>query len=182
MAEKITNETVVTSSEMALILGLTIRQVQSLIQDGKLSKISRGKMPLADNVQKYIQLKIKSSSADASGVELRKQVAEAEFKEAKARKALIEAQELEGSMHRSGDVKTLTEDLIFNIRSALMSFPGRVSVDCAAESDAAVVSEILKKEMYKILEDLADYHYDSARYDELVRQRKAWELGDESDE
>ena len=44
----------VTTTELALILGITGRRVQQLTQDGVLTTVSRGKFVLSDAVQAYI--------------------------------------------------------------------------------------------------------------------------------
>lgn len=44
----------VTTTELALILGITGRRVQKLTQDGVLTAVSRGKFVLSDAVQAYI--------------------------------------------------------------------------------------------------------------------------------
>ena len=44
----------------------------------------------------------------------------------------MEVEELKGKLHRSEDVEGFTEDLIYTIRDALLSLPGRLSVDVTA--------------------------------------------------
>ena len=86
----------------------------------------------------------------------------------------MRARELEGTMHRAEDVKVITEDMIYSIRSALNAIPGRVAVDVHACETAAEVSALLTKEIHKIMKELAGYAYDPERYAERVREREKW--------
>lgn len=65
----------------------------------------------------------------------------------------------------------MTEDLIFAIRGALLALPGRLAVDVVAAKDPAEASEIIRAEIYKVMEELSNYKYDSAKYEERVRER-----------
>ena len=55
----------------------------------------------------------------------------------KAEMAKLELMELQGSMHRSEDVRAMTEDLVYTMRSALLSLPGRLARDAAEAASAA---------------------------------------------
>jgi hypothetical protein len=108
--------------------------------------------------------------------------AETEIKESKAIVGRYEAQEIEGKMHRSEDVAAMTEDLIYSIRSALISLPGRLAVNIASVSDPAVAAEMIRSEVYKIMNELASYRYDAAKYEERVRERNKLEAIEHKDD
>lgn len=179
---KITDETEVSSTELATVLGLTVRRVQQLGQDGTTPTVRRGKYLLADSVQRYIRfIQDGPADEDAKAVERKKAEAEASLKAAKARVAELEAAELEGKMHRSEDVAAMTEDLIYTIRGALMALPGRLAVDVATASTAAEASDVIRREVHKVMRDLAGYRYDPKAYEERVRERRDW-MGADDDE
>lgn len=106
-----------------------------------------------------------------SELDIRKKKADAEYKEAKAEVARLEADEFQGKMHRSEDVQAMTADLLFFVRGALTAIPGRCATDCAASSEPNEVQKIIEREVFEILKDLSEYKYDPSRYDDLVRQR-----------
>lgn len=181
--EKITVDTLISKQELATVLGVSPRNIRQLTEDGIIPVLAKSKVALADGVQKYIAWKTKKpvlegSEADA---ERKKKVADASYKESKAKIASYEAAELEGKMHRSEDVQALTEDMIFTIRSALMALPGRLAVDVVNCKTPAEASDFITKEVHKIMRELAEYEYDPERYKELVRERNAWD-GEDSDE
>ena len=100
------------------------------------------------------------------------------IKNAKAETSELELKELQGKMHRSEDVANMTEDLIFAIRGMLISLPGRLAVDTAAVETPAEASELIRKEVYKIMSELSEYKYDPKKYEERVRERKAWDMSE----
>lgn len=175
MAEKITDNTVVSTTELASILGVTARRVQQMAQDGTIVAVKRGKFNLAESVQRYISfLSSREKEAVCQGTE--KYEAEVRIKTAKAIIAEMEADELQGKMHRSEDVAAMTEDLIYTIRGVLMAVPGRCSVDTAAAQSPAETFNIIRKEIHNAMSELAEYKYDPKKYEERVRERKAWDI------
>lgn len=176
-------ETKVNSTELALVLGLTQRRVEQMTGDGTIPKAGRGKINLCQGVQSYIRfLRRELPTEEDIKAEKIKRNAETTIKASKARMAKAEADEMEGKLHRSDDVAAMTEDLIYTIRAALMALPGRLAVDVAACSTAAEASEILRKEIYTVMRELADYKYDPKKYAERVRSRMNWGSGGGDDD
>lgn len=174
--EKITDETEVSTTELAMVLGVTARRVQQMGQDGTIIPVQRGRYLLADAVQRYIGFLSKSavSEEDAKLDRMRRQ-SEVTMKASKAQIAKLEMQELQGKMHRSEDVAAMTEDLIYTVRGTLAALPGRLAVDVAATTTAAEAAEIIRKEVHKAMRELSNYRYDPTKYEERVRERRDWE-------
>lgn len=178
---RITEETVVNTTSMAVLTGLTARRVQQLIQDGTFTTESKGLMRAGDTLRKYHNM-LKNSKEDEEDrkVEKARRAAEVKLKTSKAAVAALEAEELRGKMHRSEDVSAMTEDLIYTIRGALIALPGRLAVDVTACSTPSEASEVIRKEVHKVMRELANYRYDPKKYEERVRERKDW--GDHDDD
>ena len=87
----------------------------------------------------------------------------------------MERDELRGKMHRSEDVEAMTSDLVFSIRAMMLALPGRLAIDLADMDKPAEVSERIKGEVYKILEELSKYEYSAEAYRARVRERQGWE-------
>ena len=64
----------------------------------------------------------------------------------------------------------MTDHVLF-LRSMLMAMPGKLAVDLAGDHTAAEQAERVKKEVYYILNQAADYRYDPAEYAKRVRER-----------
>ncbi len=179
---KITRETVIGTSEAASISGLTIRRIQQLIQDGTIPTIEKGKITLGDLYESLIRQSKKELSDEDRKIEQAKRKAEATLKASKAQMAKLEADELAGKMHRKEDVENIMADMVYTIRDALMALPGRLAVDAANASSAAEASDVIRKEVHKIMNELAEYEYDPEKFEERVRERMEWSVPDDDDD
>lgn len=177
MADKINCDTVVSTAEIASVLGITPRRIQQYYQDGTIPTVGRGKAKLGEAVQGWAK-RIAGEPADTDSINLEKAKLEAEvrLKKSKAHIAELEAAELQGKMHRSEDVEAITNDLIYSIRGSLMALPGRLAMDIAPEMTAAEAAEIIRKEVALLMQEMAQYRYDPAKYEERVRERMDWEV------
>ena len=171
---QITLDTTVNTKELAIVLGLSTRRIQQLVQDGQFEAVKRGRYLLAKSVSRYIDY-ITKEETDSEKERLE---AELSIKKAKAIMAVLEAKELQGKMHRSDDVAYMTEDLVFTIRGMLLALPGRLAVDVIAAKEPAEAAEIIRKEIYAIMEELSGYQYDPKKYEERVRERRRWDIED----
>lgn len=172
----------VTTKELAEVLGLTINRVGQLRKDGIFSGEGKPlKYDLPKSVQAYVEFtadSIRARTPDDVGAEKKKLQAEADYKEAKARQEELKLAELEGRMHSAEDVEAATTQLVYSVRSMLLALPGRVAVDAAGKS-ASEVSEVVRREVFAILEGLAEYEYDPKAYAQMVREREGWHADDE---
>ena len=173
MESKISADTVVSTTELACILGITGRRVRQLAEDGQLPKIGQGRFALGDSVQRYIGT-LSEDPLDEEGrrINRERRRAEADIQASKATIAQMEARELQRKMHRAEDVAAMTEDLICTIEEAMNELPGRLAVDVAAAGAPAEVSEIVRKEVYRTMRELSGYRYDRERYEARVRSEK----------
>lgn len=173
----------VTGTFLARIHGKSIRWVQGLRDDGVIKQSSTGRYKLDDAIQAiYDRATRRQVSEDIEKANVVKVKAEATMKAAKSKIVNMEAQELSGQMHRAEDIKALTEDLVFAFRHALVSLPGRLSMDVAAAQTAPEAAAIIRREVNVILKELAQYQYDPDKYAERVRERRDWDKNDDSRE
>ena len=135
---------------------------------------------LTETMRAYIEML--DARAEERDDKATRREAEAAFKKAKATVATLDAQERLGKMHRSEDVAAMTEDLIYTIRSGLLALPGRLAVDVMSAKDSAEASDIIEREIYKLMNELANYKYDAAKYQERVRERLNLEAADFADD
>ena len=176
------NAKLVDSKTIATLFGVTTRRVQQLTQEGIITATKQGnanRFDLLPTIQRYIKyLSDKANGRETSKkdteTEGRRLSAEADLKRSKADMAALQLQELEGKMHRSEDVEAVMTDLVFTIRAMLMALPGRLAVDVVSVNTAPEASEIIRAEVYKILEELAGYKYDPDVYARRVRDREGW--------
>lgn len=178
--DRISSETMVKPVELAAVLGLTGRRIRQLTEDGMFRKTD-GAYNLAESVQAYIRQATKETSDEDRKIDQSKRKAEMMLKASKAQVAKLEAEELAGKMHRADDVEAIMDDMIFTIRDALMALPGRLAVDAAAAGSPAEASDVIRREVHKIMTELADYQYDPEKFEERVRERMEWSMNDDDE-
>lgn len=182
MYENLDGNTSITPKEMAAVLKVTGRRIRQLTEDGVLHKID-GRYNLADTVEDFYRNKYKgNSSTEEVKLDMAMKKANLQLKASKAAIARLEAEELQGKMHRADDVEAITSDMIFTIRSALNALPGRIALNVAAVNTAAEAAQIIRKEINLVMNELANYEYDPDKYQEKVRERMEWEAKQDDDE
>ena len=168
----------ISSGELGKIIGKTARTVQTLAENGTLTCVkekNKNKYNLYTVIQEYTDYMTKRNLPKGSSLEDEKTYEDIRFKRAKADRMELEFAELEGRMHSAEDVESMTTDLILCVRSSLLSLPGRLGSDVADTDNAAECSEIIKKAVCEILEDLSHYKYNPDEYRKRVRERKGFE-------
>ncbi len=177
------------TSVLANLFDISNQWVGQLTRDGVLQKHQTKAGPrynIVEATRAYCKhLREKAAGRDEKAnteIEIKRQNVEVDIKKSKAIIAALEAKELQGKMHRSEDVAAMTEDLIYTIRGALNALPGRLAVDVAVTETAAEASEVIRTEVHKIMRELAGYRYDPKKYEERVRERRAWSERDDDDE
>lgn len=169
--------------EIAELLGMTGRRVQQLAKEGIIPTLAtkpKYKFDLyavAQTYIKYLSDKIQgreAKTADSEQAEKEKLRAEADWKIAKAKMSEMQVSELEGTMHRAEDVEAVTNDLVYAVRSNVLSLPGRLAMDVVKCETAAEASALIREHCNNILEDLANYQYDPDEYRRRVRERQGW--------
>ena len=177
------------TEDLANLFGLTGQWINQLTRDGVIKRrdTPAGKRyNVVESVRAYTQyLRDKAAGRADKGIpedkELEKFEAEVKIKQAKAKIAELEADEVQGIMHRSEDVADMTEDLIYTVRGSLMALPGRLAVDVTSAQTAAEAAGIIRAEVFKVMQELSQYRYDPQKYEERVRDRMKWETEREAD-
>lgn len=167
----------ISSEELARIIGKDQRTVQNLAKQGVLTCEKSGRRNLYDLytvIREYCDHFAKSTNKKISSMEDEKLSEDIRIKRAKADMAELELRELQGALHAAEDVEEMTTDLVLVIRSSFLALPGKVSAELAEMADARDISERLKEEIFDILKDLSNYEYDPEEYRKRVRERRGW--------
>lgn len=174
MTKKI-NQPIVGSEAIAEIFGVTSRRVQQLVADGIItaSKVKGVyKYNLYEAVKEYIKYVEAIHSNDTDSLDIQKLQAEVDYKRHKADIVELELAELEGNMHPSEDVERFTSELLYAYKSQLLSLPGLLAPKLTGIESVSEISEKIKKEAHNMLESLASYKYDNAKYKFEARERR----------
>lgn len=175
------NKNLQPASVIAKIYGTDERRIGQLKKAGVIKGEGRPAMydliPTIMALFRYQRSIIQNKEKDQQTADLEKEKLQAEVavKQAKAKTAELALEELEGKMHRAEDVEQIFTGHVLFLRSMLMAMPGKLAVDMAGTHTAAEQAEVLKKEIYYILNNLADYRYDPEEYRRLVKERQGWD-------
>ena len=173
------------TADICAMTGKTNQWIGQLYSQGVLNKKQTAHGALYElsetmkNYCDYLEERAVERDTETKKLDRAKLQADASIKVAKAAIAKVEADELLGKIHRSEDVEAVLEELVYTIRGALLSLPGRLAVDVAGVTDVSEASEIIRKEIYSVLEELSNFQYDPAKFQERVRQRRNMSAADE---
>lgn len=175
-------DSVTDKPSIARILGLSVRRIEQLAQDGVFKAVSRGKYGLGDSIRRYIKY-ISKDAVDEDDVktEKTKRVAEASMKQSKAKMAALQLQEMEGKMYRAEDIEAVINDLVYGMRGSLMALPGRLSVEVVGVQTAAEAAKIIQTEVHKVLRDLAQYQYSPKVFKDRINARNQMSAKEEEE-
>ena len=167
---------IISAKTLAKLIGKSDRYVQQLVKDGILDDMNKDgkliKLKESDAVQKWHAYDMEKNMPKADTLDDEKTLQDIRYKRTKADMLELELAELNGEMHRADDVRALTTDLILNIRSNLRALPGQCAMEVAQCTTPAECSEIIKKSVDAILDELADYNYDEEKYRQRVKERQ----------
>lgn len=175
--KEVEEQKLINSKELSKILGKSERYIQLLVKSEHITTIKKGKNNTYDLykvIQEYVEYVSEKNKKEFTSLEDEKINEEIRYKRAKASKAILELEELEGRMHAAEDVEEMTMDLVLTIRSYLLSLPGKLAVELTTINEETKIAEIIKKEVYEILRDLAHYEYNPEEYQKRVRERQGW--------
>ncbi|MBQ3195963.1 MAG: protoporphyrinogen oxidase [Clostridia bacterium] len=164
---------------VAQFVGLTARRIYQLTDEGILSAIetSEGRRyDFNETVRSYIKYlqgisagkEVNLSEAQAKK---RKTEAEIKYRVAKARKAELELEELEGTMYRADDIAAVISDLVYFVRATALALPGRLAIDTAAAQTPSEASVVIKSEVDKFLQELTNYEYTPQKFKDRQNSR-----------
>lgn len=147
---------VVSTSDMADILGVTARWIQQLTKDGILVQASRGKFHLPENVQRYIKY-IENMHEDG-GEQIDYNKEKALHERAKRKIAEMDLAEKEKTLIQVDEVEKLLEKMIGLFKGRCLTIPSKVSPLVQYETELPAIVGLLKKEINEALQELSDHY------------------------
>lgn len=168
----------VTSSTIAAALGLTVRSVNNLRNDGILPTVGKSGntyfFDLPDCVTAYIDYKTSGHDETNEDAIAARNAADARYKKAKAEQAELQVAEIRGQMHRSEDVEAAITQFGMAVRGELLALPGRVAIDVSHAETPMEAASTIKTACCESLNRLSEFQYKPEFYAERVRDRVQW--------
>ena len=180
--DKITEQTEVSVKELAMILGLSVRRVHQLRENGLITKTGKGCFNLVDAVHAYIEHSAKKKAAATDETVTEKRTADIELKKKRATKTDVDAeskrldnelkrlrlQEMRNQLCPYKAFEFIFSEHCIAVKQRMMAMPGRLAVDVHAAQSPAECAEIIKKQIHETLNELSEYKFDEKRLTEIL--------------
>ncbi|QKS70244.1 helix-turn-helix domain-containing protein [Paenalkalicoccus suaedae] len=151
--EELNSDFVVTTEDLATILGVSKRRVQQLATENHLHKFGRGKFDLPASIRLYTDYLIERHS----GGDNSKSEEEMLWTRARRIKTETEVKIMQGSLHRSADVEAVMNDMLGNFRARMLVLPQKVASSLLHQDEIEVIKDIVKKAILEGLSELSEY-------------------------
>jgi len=142
-------ENYINKSELAQILGLSVRRINQLVKENVLKKEISGKFNTADTLETYYKFKFKTDE------DLTYEHEHALLERAKREKAEIELAQLKNSLLYASDVEQLMKNIIQTFNTKTLSIPQKCAPKILGQTNLPVITEIIKREICSALTELA---------------------------
>ena len=150
----------VNQKQLSQYLGISTRRIRELREDGVFKKRdgTAARYSLEECIQEYIEYKVNAETGRRTSIS--KEEVQAEHEEVKKQISVLKLRKLRRELHEASNVEYFLADMLVRFRKHLMAIPPRLAMQVAGEEDIGVLTETIRKEMYKALEELSDYDPD----------------------
>lgn len=150
----------VNQKQLSQYLGISTRRIRQLREDGVFKKKtdSAAGYSLEECIQEYIEYKVNAETGRRTSIS--KEEVQAEHEEVKKQISLLKLRRLKRELHEATDVEFFLNDMLVRFRKYLMALPPRLAMNVTGVEDMAVVTETIRNEMRKALEELGEYDPD----------------------
>lgn len=149
-------ECYVSSQELANILGLTVRHVNRLAQEGMLVKEGPSQFPLAENIQKYLQYCLGSKKRDDKTSYWAEK---AKHERALRQMSEIRLEQMNNKLHDAKTVEAVMDDMMAFFRKRTLAVADETSSKLVGIKNPAEVCDILTDAINKALDDMSNYKF-----------------------
>jgi phage terminase Nu1 subunit (DNA packaging protein) len=151
-------DTIVSTSDLAAVLGLTDRRVRQLREDGTLPEAGRGRFVLGAAVQAY-NGRLREQAAGRQGAD--EDAPDLTDERARLAKAQADAQEMKNAQTRGellprGDVDAAVAAAFARVRARLVGIPAKAAPVVMTMESAAEAQAALRDAIYEALRELSE--------------------------
>ena len=163
-SQKDDNEVVVNAKILAKVLGVGVRQITNLHQQGICVKNKSGRYLLIPSVQNYIKrLRVEASAGKSSGSsepdENVEEIAieKAKHESIKRQMSELRLQLMRGQLYEEEKVRIVMSDMLTNFKQKLQTMPSKLSTKIEGKA-AGEINQILTDEIIEVLMELSEYN------------------------
>jgi len=142
----LTDDTVVTASDLAKLINLSHQRIRILVDEGVLDRGPMDTYQAIDNCSRYVKY-LRSQTRKNSGKD--------RMTNAKAQMAELDLQQREGTLVPMAEIEQLLADMVLRFRSRIRAIPSRLAPMVAPETDVKAIYKLCEKFHDEALEELA---------------------------
>lgn len=150
-----------TSDGFAGCVNLTRQRINQLVKESVLVKDKNGKMPLIENIKKYLEYKLRETDQADYWEE------KALHEKAKREMAEIQLAKIQNNVHDAGDVERVMSDMLVAIRTRLLGL-GSSLASQLANKEKPFINDVIDNEIQEILDNLKDYEPEMFTQEEIA--------------
>ena len=141
------------SKELARILGITVRRVNQLADEGEVfQREVSGNFDCVECVAAYYNNKFTDEDYKEQYNKER-----ALHEKAKREKAEIELSEMKAEVHKAEDIEFFMTDMLTTFRNRMLSIPSKLAPQLTGVNNTNLISSMLRSEIMQALEELSEY-------------------------
>ncbi len=151
----------VNQKELAAILGVTDRRIRQLRDEYGLFEKGRTEGKKTKNyclekcVPEYINYRLEAEAQQGTTVVKEKE--QAEHEQIKKKISVLKLRKLRKELHEADDVEEFLTDMLMNFKNRILAVPQKVAPLIVSEDDVNEIIDVLEKEMFGTLDELAEY-------------------------
>lgn len=156
----------VNTDQLAAALGVSVRRISQLYQEGIAIKTKPGRYDLIQTNKNYIEtFKKPEKENDVRKIEIATSVEKLKHEQAKRTKTELQVKQIEKKLLNAAAVEKVWGDMATVIRTRLMAIPAKISAQLLMIDEQATAQNILRREISDVLNELANYDVDAFEYE-----------------
>jgi phage terminase Nu1 subunit (DNA packaging protein) len=144
----------VSAADLAGLLGITKRSINSLSERGVLPRLANGQFNLAEGLQAYVLHREGVIEAEHGTGDFGR--ARAALYEERASMAKMTRERMEGGLVSVDEVYRTWTEIVVMVRARILALPSKLAPRLLGKTHASEVESILRVHCYEALEDLAN--------------------------
>lgn len=151
----------VNQKELAKIIGVTDRRVRQLQNEYGLFEKGRTEGKKTKNyclekcVPEYINYRLEAEAKQ--GTTIIKEKEQAEHEQIKKKISILKLRKLKKELHEASDVEEFLTNMLINFKNHILAVPQKIAPIVISENDINKIIDIIEKEMFAALDELAEY-------------------------
>ena len=156
----------VNTDQLAAALGVSVRRISQLYQEGIAVKTKPGKYDLIQTNRNYIEMfKKPEKELNIKQLELDTMAEKLHHEQAKRKKTELQVKQIEKNLLSASAVEKVWSDMATVIRTRLLAIPSKISAQLLMIEEQSAAQNILRREIGEVLNELADYDVDAFEYE-----------------